>query len=354
MLLMANVFFLSYLVRILWLLRDEALSRNRILIKAAAIGILLVVSSVQVELISTYSAIGAAVACLAGFHWLINIDEKSSRLARVTRSAHARLLRLSGQRSKISNLASATFRTQVSRNESGEFDLQKLVQEQYRLDRAAGMYRAVPAEHIGITHAAQGSNGGYSEAENAKFGLVVAFSVSFPFMIYELLPFISSLAANLSSYAPLEILVTVVHYLRWVAFGGVFGYFYPAIRGQVPIRKSMALLLTLVPIEFFSVDFAAPAGVVIPALAIKTGFLLFFALSLGLAWEWRLAKAASVHWGRVRDFSRVKSFFVPVSTIVIAGVTALATSLASAAVNEMVQPSPPQNGTSSLPTQPAK
>ncbi len=341
MLLMTDALLLAYLIRILWLLRTSAFSGDNALIKAAALGIMLIVSSVQVELISTYSAILSAASCYIGFSWLIRLDDNARRLSNVNRRIHARLLRLSSQRTKISTLAALHFRTQASRSDSDDIDISKMMQQQHRLDSAAGMFRAVRSRYVGLTQAAQGSSGGYSPAENACFGLSVAFAVSMPFMVFELLPFISSLRQDLDRYSPIEIVVTMLHYVRWIAMGGIFGYFYPAIRGRVPVRKAMALLLAVAPIELFGVDFAEPAAVFLPAIAIKTGFLLFFTLSLGLAWEWRLARAASVHWGRVRDFSRLKSFLVPVSTVIIAGVTALATSVASAAVNEMVQPTLP-------------
>ncbi|MGW7819812.1 hypothetical protein ACWGLF_17050 [Streptomyces puniciscabiei] len=80
--------------------------------------------------------------------------------------------------------------------------------------------------------------------------------------------------------------------------------------------------------------------------AVLTVFLLLartavLALGLALYWEVRLVHRADLLWGHVRNFRRLSSPAAPVSTVLVAAVTAAVTVLAAAWADQLTTPQTP-------------
>ncbi|WP_143466677.1 hypothetical protein [Lentzea kentuckyensis] len=348
----------AYLARRLWLARDRPGELDNTILKAAAIGCVLVVAR-DSDTWYRYAGLAVAAYLTVALMVLIQNDRNSVRLASVTPSAHARLLRLDARRRSMLDYATTHHRTARAKVAAHEVTPEDAMATQRTLDSGAGLFRPRDSAGVMLLRAAQGSAGGNPPGRNALFGALAGALISLPFAVYEALPLIRSILGEVEQVrvgAPLLMAIEGAQHFRWTVYAALFGYFYPAIRCATPTTKAMALLAVVLPAELIAIDFTTPMSTFLPAAAIKTGFALFFCLSLGLTWEWWLARAASVRWGRIRDFTRLKSFLVPVSTIVIAGVTALATGFASVAVQELLQPPPAkpvQQPTSSVSTSPS-
>jgi hypothetical protein len=77
---------------------------------------------------------------------------------------------------------------------------------------------------------------------------------------------------------------------------------------------------------------------VVIAAVIRLGQLAVFCLALGLWWERRPVRAAGLDWYRIREFRSIRSLGAPLVTVGIAALTVVATALASATVNVILQP----------------
>lgn len=334
----------AYLVRLLWLARNKPDEVGNAVLKAAAIGCVLIVTR-DSHNSASYTGIAVAIYLTLALLVLIHNDRNAVRLALVTPATHARLLRLDARRRSMLDYATTHYRAARTKVAAHEVTPADAMATQRTLDFGAGQFRPRDNAGVMLLRAAQGSAGGNTPGHNALFGALAGALISMPFAVYEALPLLNAAfdeTAEVPVRAPLLIAIEGVQYFRWAVYAALFGYFYPAIRCTTPTTKAMALLAVVLPTELIATDFTTPTSAFLSAAAIKAGFALFFCLSLGLAWEWWLARAASVRWGRIRDFTRLKSFLVPVSTILIAGATALATSFASAAVQDLLQPPPPK------------
>ncbi|WP_204041184.1 hypothetical protein [Acrocarpospora phusangensis] len=132
----------------------------------------------------------------------------------------------------------------------------------------------------------------------------------------------------------------------------IFGFFYPRVRGDQPLSKSLFLLLAAVVVTLpthlyslvitltadpaaFSTPLPTPVEVVIGAL-LSMGNLAVVCLGLGLFWEWRLLRLADEPWGRVRSVRSARAVAAPLTAVVIAAGTAVTTAL----VNNAIAPLP--------------
>ncbi|USX56100.1 hypothetical protein [Lentzea sp. HUAS12] len=337
MLVASGYVLLAYLARLLWRARDDADTVGTALPRAAGIALLLPVwiswAPVSVDVLRL-------MLFIALMAWLIRNGPNAKRLALVSPLAHARLLRLDTYRRSMQEYATAHHRAARSKVAGHDVTPQEAMAAQRTLDVGAGHFRHLDGHKVGLTQAAQGSAAGRSLTHNARFGALIAAVISLPSVVYEMWPAVTATMSNLymfKEWSPLILVLWGSYCLRWIVLGAIFGYFYPAVRGATPLTKAMALLLVVLPAEILAIDFSAPMRALALAVGIKAGFTLVFCLCLGLAWEWWLTRAANVRWGRIRDFTRLKSFLVPVSTVVIAGVTALATGFAGAAVTGVLQ-----------------
>lgn len=336
MLIAANILLLAHYLRLLWrgpFTRTLSTTEK----KGVGIGTVLIFVPSYASFRNDFLSVAL---CTLGLLWLLRTDRTTERLAEVVPAVHARLLRLDNRRRDYLQFGAAHHRQARSKIANHEIDSGDAARTQSSLDTEAGLFRARRSGYVVLRRAAQSSNGGYPAQANGRFGALVGLAVSLPFMVYEAMPWVDSVLSQSPqeySYPLVAILVLCVHFLRWTAFGAMYGYFYPALRGDSPIWKAATLFAVLAPTEIIAIDFSTSVSDFLPAVAIKIGYLLVFCLCLGLSWEWRLASAAGVPWNRVRDFTRVRSLLVPVSTIAIASATVLATGFASAAVSQVIQ-----------------
>ncbi|WP_329055690.1 hypothetical protein OG738_19130 [Amycolatopsis sp. NBC_01488] len=192
-----------------------------------------------------------------------------------------------------------------------------------------------------------GSGGGFSPRRNLLFGAAAAAVLALPVMTYEGWLIFFGADVELGRMTTATQVQQLVRLLRWVAYGGLFGLFYPVVRGDRPTVKAGFLLLALLPSELLAMATApySPAQTVWVALAIRTGQVTVLSIGLGLLWERRLALAAGLQWGHVRDFRSFASLITPVTTIAVAAATTIATAVAGAAVGVLLKPTPADSTT---------
>jgi hypothetical protein len=126
------------------------------------------------------------------------------------------------------------------------------------------------------------------------------------------------------------------------AFGFLFGYFYPRVRGTQPMTKALHLtaaalltelsgyLSTLVEPDIGPWDKAQVVGIVV-------GQVMMVCIGLGLFWEWRIMHLAGEPWARVRTLRSVRSLAAPTLAIVLAAGTTAATSAAGQTVDRILK-----------------
>ncbi|MBB5774195.1 hypothetical protein [Nonomuraea jabiensis] len=126
------------------------------------------------------------------------------------------------------------------------------------------------------------------------------------------------------------------------AFGFLFGYFYPRLRGTQPMTKALHLiaaalltelsgyLSTLVEPDIGAFDKVQVVGIVV-------GQVTMVCVGLGLYWEWRLMHLAGEPWARVRNLRSIRSLAAPALAIVVAAGTTAATSAAGQTVDRILK-----------------
>ncbi|MCX5328447.1 hypothetical protein [Streptomyces sp. NBC_00140] len=135
----------------------------------------------------------------------------------------------------------------------------------------------------------------------------------------------------------MDAMFQALRFTHWALYGFVYGYFYALLRGLTPVGKAAWLMLAVLPAEVLPM---VPLTVD-PQYAVATswtdmatgcigvaGQTLVLFMLLGLWWEWSLARAAGMKWSQVRNFRRLSSITVPVGTVLVAGATAFATTVA--------------------------
>ncbi|MEQ4719172.1 hypothetical protein [Nonomuraea sp. B19D2] len=126
------------------------------------------------------------------------------------------------------------------------------------------------------------------------------------------------------------------------AFGFLFGYFYPRVRGTQPMTKALHLtaaalltelsgyLSTVVEPDIGAFDKAQVVGIVV-------GQVTVVCIGLGLFWEWRIMHLAGEPWARVRNLRSIRSLAAPTLAIVLAAGTTAATSAAGQTVDRILK-----------------
>jgi hypothetical protein len=126
------------------------------------------------------------------------------------------------------------------------------------------------------------------------------------------------------------------------AFGFLFGYFYPRVRGTQPMTKALHLtaaalltslagyLSTLVEPDIGAFDKVQVVGIVV-------GQVMMVCVGLGLFWEWRIMHLADEPWARVRNLRSVRSLAAPTLALVLAAGTTAASSAAGQTVDRILK-----------------
>ncbi|WP_113703274.1 hypothetical protein [Nonomuraea lactucae] len=174
---------------------------------------------------------------------------------------------------------------------------------------------------------------GCSPWVNGIYGFVVGMLLSLPFAFLYGWPS----GVDLSSFV-----FDTRYLLTLPAFGFLFGYFYPRIRGTQPMTKALHLMAAALLTElsgYVSTLVEPDIGVMdkVQAVAIVGGQVALVCIGLGLYWEWRLMHLAGEPWGRVRNVRSLRSLATPLLAVVIAAVTTAATSAAGQTVERILR-----------------
>lgn len=314
-----------------------------------AAGIAVVVIAAIPAYITLLGPVVAALSLVIALQWLIPSSRvgTGTALADVTDAQHRTLVRAELWQRLLQRTAQQTYRGAPARVGTGEVKLDDI---QPVWQKAIGP--SEPTGALPLTRSALGSGGGVTPRENLLFGAATAAVLALPIMTYEGWLVFFSADPELAKMTTATLLQALARLLRWIAYGGVFGLFYPVLRGDSPTAKGGFLVLALLPSELLSMATApySPAQTVWYALLIRTGQVAVLSIGLGLWWERRLARAAGLRWGQLRDFRSFGALVTPVTTVLVAAATTVATTLAGAAVGTLLKPSP---AAPSAPTAPA-
>ncbi|MGH3389142.1 MAG: hypothetical protein ACRDOO_09730 [Actinomadura sp.] len=319
-------------------------SVNEPLARCAAL--VLVMAECAVMATNWWDALRVLLAMVM-FTWLLPLfsTDRALRLSKVKRSVHRRLISLELRHRLMSASANDFRRAARGRFAAGELDIATFDQRQQGLERAMKSNVIRRPGWIGIQEAAFGSNCGFTSWANAVFATRASLVLSLPYVIYEeisLFDLIELDPANsdfLSSNI-MDVAGIALYLLRWMAYGLIYGYFYPLLRGNNPIGKAFALWVTILPIEVIPLfDQSWALDNLVQAAVIRTAQLLAFTIGLGLVWEMRAMHAAGFPWGWLRNIRNLRSLGTPVGAVVLAAATAAATVLASSAVSALLEPS---------------
>ncbi|MFF0792026.1 hypothetical protein [Streptomyces spiralis] len=287
-------------------------------------------------------------------------DRSAARLRRVSRRGHARLMdrwlitqliwdtRADFQRSARSALAEDMTVTDFS-------------------DRWRGL--AVPGRNDDpesrlrrVKQFALGTNAGRSPWSAGLVGAGRAQLLALPWAVYKAATS-GTVGADFFMPFHLDVMFQVLRFTHWALFGFVYGYFYAMLRGLTPVGKAAWLMLVILPAEVLpmatlTVDpqYTRDPSVsdLVTGCAGVAGQTLVLCMLLGLWWEWSLARAAGMKWSQVRNLRRLSSITVPVGTVLVAGATAFATTIAGTwAQPELKPPAAVQSSESAHPSEPA-
>ncbi|MEV2265650.1 hypothetical protein [Nonomuraea africana] len=257
--------------------------------------------------------------------WLLlgprpEIPEPASRLEHrelIRQALHRRLLHVSEQE---------LYRLGRARLGAGEITMEDFEQQRLALDRA--LTKDPPH-----TETAFASSAGCSPWQNGLAAFVVSLLLSLPFALIYGWPS----GVELTSWVfDSRFLVALP------AFGFVYGYFYPRLRGTQPVTKALYLMSAALVTELSAyipslVDPDIGGWDKLQVLAIVVGQVALVCIGLGLYWEWRIMYVAGEPWARVRNVRSVRSLATPVVAVVIAAGTAAATSAAGNTVDRILK-----------------
>ncbi|WP_343949612.1 hypothetical protein [Nonomuraea longicatena] len=168
---------------------------------------------------------------------------------------------------------------------------------------------------------------------NGLQGFVVCLLLSLPLgLVYG-----APAGTDLASY-----LFDARYLLTLPAFGFLFGYFYPRLRGTQPMTKVLHLMAAAVLTElsaylpaFVEPDVALLEKVQLVAIVVGQAALVY--IGLGLFWEWRIMRLAGEPWGRVRNVRSLRSLATPLVAVIIAVGTAAASAAATHTVDRLLR-----------------
>ncbi|WP_157548013.1 hypothetical protein [Nonomuraea candida] len=126
------------------------------------------------------------------------------------------------------------------------------------------------------------------------------------------------------------------------AFGFLFGYFYPRIRGTQPMTKALHLTAAalLTELSGYLSTLAEPdIGALdkTQVVAIVVGQVMMVCIGLGLFWEWRMMHLAGEPWARVRNLRSIRSLAAPTLALLLAAGTTAASSAAGQTVDRILK-----------------
>ncbi|MEV6534926.1 hypothetical protein AB0M86_35995 [Streptomyces sp. NPDC051639] len=277
---------------------------------------------------------GAVLTAWAGTHVLLPPRDRprAARLHALTGAAHARLLR-SLARALLYAEGRHRFLT-ASRGTLADASVSPGQWEETWRSLRAPTAADAARETAWLRSVALGGSGGRTAWSNGVAAAAACALLTLPWTAWP--------AWQGRGYSGLPEAVTVAGGTTavWLAHGFTYGYLYPWIRGRGPVSKAGWLWAVMTPVQLLLLK---------PRLrlpfdqAALTVFLLLaqsavMALGLALFWEVRLVHRADLLWGHVRNFRRLSSLAAPVSTVLVAAVTAAVTVLATAWADNLTTP----------------
>ncbi|MFC4007944.1 hypothetical protein ACFOY2_11975 [Nonomuraea purpurea] len=242
-------------------------------------------------------------------------QEEHRRLVRA--ALHKRLLLVSEQE---------LYRIGRGRIGSGEMSMADFDQRRHALEAALRQHGRHP-------ESAFATAAGCTPWHNGVHAFTVSLLLSLPFAIVYGRP----QGPDLTSYVfDARYLITLP------AFGFLFGYFYPRVRGTQPMTKALHLtaaalltelsgyLSTLAEPDIGAFDKAQVVGIVV-------GQVMTVCVGLGLFWEWRIMHLADEPWARVRNLRSVRSLAAPALALILAVGTTAAASAAGQTVDRILK-----------------
>ncbi|MEV6175360.1 hypothetical protein AB0L99_45165 [Streptomyces sp. NPDC051954] len=188
-----------------------------------------------------------------------------------------------------------------------------------------------------LRSAALGSSGGRSAWSNGLAAAVVSALLTLPWTVWP--------AWRGRNYSGILEALTVAGSTTglWLAHGFTYGYLYPWIRGGGPVVKAGWLWAVMAPTQLLLLwpRLRLPFDQTALTVCLLLAQSAVMALGLALFWEVRLVHRADLLWGHVRNFRRLSSLAAPVSTVLVAAVTAVVTVLATAWAGNLTTPEGP-------------
>lgn len=300
--------------------------------RLAVVSVLMLVLPTAGEV--TFSSVFAQVLMFAMFLWLTSGRSAEAVLAaaRVSAAEHRQRLRTYVRGRVLQASAIELLQSAKSKISAGELDVNRFDEILRDLDGELAAERRDDDRRA----AALGSSSGASPWANAVAAARLGAFLAVPLFAYEIWALAQS--SGLSDLSTIVILDYARNIGRWILYAGAFGLCYPLLRGSHPMAKAGCFFLAVaVPevVAVFNLGFGSETAIL--ALVVRLGQVAFFCFALGLLWERRIVLAGGMVWRVLRDFRSIRSLAAPVSTVLVAAATVVATTVASAAVAPILQ-----------------
>lgn len=239
---------------------------------------------------------------------------------------HRRLIRQALHRRLLLTAEQELYRVSRGRIGSGELSMAEFDGRRQELEEALRRHGSAP-------ETAFATAAGCPPWVNGVHGFVVSLLLSLPFLAVYGVP----AGVDLASFAfESRSLVALP------AFGFLFGYFYPRVRGTQPMSKALHLMAAALATElsgYLSALVEPDLGAMdkLQLVAIVVGEAALVCIGLGLYWEWRIMHLAGEPWARVRNLRSVRSLATPVLAVTIAAITTAASSAADQTVDRILR-----------------
>ncbi|MDA0637689.1 hypothetical protein OUY22_30140 [Nonomuraea sp. MCN248] len=257
--------------------------------------------------------------------WLL-ADPHPSVVEPGDQEEHRELIRAALHRRLLLGFEQELYRTGRGRLGAGELTMAEFDRQREAVDTALRGHGSHP-------ETAFATAAGCSPWHNGVHGFIVSLLLSLPFLIVFGVP----IGADLSSFV-----FEARSVIALPAFGFLFGYFYPRIRGTQPMTKALNLMAAALATELsgYVAALAEPdlgAMDKVQVVAIIVGKVALVSIGLGLYWEWRIMHLAGEPWARVRNIRSLRSLATPLLAIMIAAITTAATSAAGQTVDRILR-----------------
>lgn len=194
------------------------------------------------------------------------------------------------------------------------------------VERAANSGRSVVGG-LAVQERAFGMLGQPNPAERLKWGALVGVLAGLPWTAITLYGVATTLPGD-DPFPVLASLTAVVPLvLRWTAYGVLFAYFLPLLRGRTGLAKALCLFIAIaVPsiVEIIPAGHGDQGWQNVILIIVQT---FSFAMTVGLLADWTVLRANGFAGSRIADVHNLGAVAAWASSIAISAGTALATAL---------------------------